>query len=181
MDINILNKPTNFILNEEFIDMPFHFNVDGLFEKVLSLLAENGENDKQKEIIENSSAVFDMLSSIGNTYEGEVFEAALIYILLKYCNLPVERLKKEFNSYSINAALIIKNEKIDDVFKNKEYPYISKIVIADLVFEIGKEPNDETLQKLARNIITEYKQTTQKGLMKKLIAILDGGEDDGKQ
>lgn len=174
MDIDIINQTTNLMIGEEFIDLPFSSNIDELFSRVLEILAKNNYQNKQDLIIKNTSAVLNLLINNGNTYESEVLETAMIYIVNKYCDIKIDEFKELFNNFSLAAAMELNkfNGNLKVVFENDEYPYISKIKIADLIFELKENPKDKNIKSLSKSIIDEYKERTQKGLMNLLISML---------
>ncbi len=179
MDLEILNNDTILFLNEENIDLPFIGNIDETFNELLRVLDINKMAEKKADVLKNTSSVIEMLVGIGNTHEKEVLDAAQAYILLKHTRLNDDVLKDYFGKYSIDAAKVLINsysqpsEYYKAIFENDEFPYVSKIKLADYIYEINSQK--ETLKNIDTNlfeeinyVISNYENKTQKGLMQLL-------------
>jgi len=176
MDLEILNNDTILFLNEENIDLPFAGSIDETFNELLRILDANKLVSKKTDVLKNTSSVLDLLAGVGNTHEKEVLDAAQAYILIKHTKLKTDVLNDYFGKYSIEAAKVLSqnhsqpSEYFEAIFENNECPYVSKIKLADYIYEIKtqKEKLGSIEPKLIEEInyvISNYENKAQKGLM----------------
>lgn len=181
--MEIINNINDLTLNDEYIDVPFSGSIEESFNLIQMILEQNKKSDLKLAILDNISHVIDLLAGIGNTQESIVFDTAQLYILSKHSNINLNKAVRYFDEYSINGAKILSetrtefDKKINMIFANNEYPYLGKIKMADLIYELMKIRNDINYKNHkayddAKQIILKFENKTQKDLLNALKALI---------
>jgi len=171
-------------LSEQDDFLPFYGNIEETFSTIEEILDENGLSNKKLQILENISNVLDYLAGIGNVHEKLVFDTAQLYLMQKYVNLDSKLLKKYFSKYAVAGAKVLsegfENTKkyIEQIFENRDFLYLSKIKIADYIFEAAELSKENKLANSVlldeiQYVIDKYGSNSQQGLMNKLKSIVE--------
>ena len=94
--------------------------------------------------------------------------------------MDLAKAEKYFAKFALDAcAYLIKNSKdieeyITNIFENQKFAFISKIKIADLIYELEnkKIKAENEFYKQAVYVLSKYAQNSQKDLIEKLSSII---------
>lgn len=170
--------------SEEDDLLPFSGNIKDSFYKIEHILDENNLSSSKLLVLKNTMEVVDYLVGLGNVQEQLVIDTALVYILLKHVDVNEKILVDYFNKFVISGAFdMVKN--IDNfefnsklVFENRDHLYLSKIKVADYIFELKSFDNENDMRKSSiyrqvKIIIERYRTNLQKDLLNELLSIVE--------
>ena len=163
--------------------LPFMGDLKQSFSKIEEIIDKNGFSKDKLSILKNIVEVVDYLAEFGNVHEQLVFDTAQVYILFKFTALEIEKVEKYFSKYVLlGAKIMVENFHnfdlyMKNVFDNDEFTYLSKIKIADYIFELKSykakaDMKKSMFYKQAQVIIDKFGDMSQKGLMNELKAIV---------
>ncbi len=159
------------MIGDEFDDFPFLGNSSQTFLSVQEIL-KNINFAGADLVLENISVVLGILAEVGNVQESLVFDTAQCYVLAKYAGLDAAKQNKNFGKHAIFAAqILLKTSNLVEIFENENYAFVSKIKMADLIFEILKKVNFDQAKQEAEFVVKNYDQKTQKDLMQMLKSV----------
>jgi len=178
--MEVLNDNSFVDFNEEDIEIPFSGNIEASFLNVQKVLEENNQGKLKLEVLKSISSILNYLAEYGNVHENLVFETAQLYVLIKHSKLDLIKAEKYFAKFALEAcADLIKKEKdideyITNIFENKKFTFISKIKIAELIYELENQKikAENEFYKEAVCVLSKYAQNSQKDLIEKLSFII---------
>ena len=182
--MEILNNNSVVELGEDYVELPFAGSVEESFNFVQAILDENNLSNLKLKVLENISNVVDILVEHGNVHENLVLDTAQLFIMAKHSGINLDCAKDFFGKHSIAAAKLILNDfhtiekNIKYLFENEDYPFIAKIKIADIIFELKNLKTKSARKnhlafKEAEFILATYEQNFQKGLINQLKLIIE--------
>lgn len=162
------------ITNNE--DFPFSNTWKKTYNAIEKSLQEFGDLTERERILKKVAGMVNVLVRHGTTYEDIVLETAQVYIFSKETNLDALQFENAFGRYVVEGAKVLNQElntddKVAQVFENKEMRYLGKIKIAEYIVELVL--NSDVSKRLLSEIdtvINKYEKNTHKGLMKILVA-----------
>lgn len=157
-------------------------DVQESFEHIEKIISKNKKDNLKYDILKNMSSVIGDLVYKGSVYERLVLDTAQLYILKKISNIEINNLKEDFGEYAIMGAEILSDfsskDYLKNVFENKQFLYLSKIKIADYIFELKQFESKEKMieSEVFKEVLfikEKYGKFIKKELMNELSILLD--------
>lgn len=169
--------------NDYDILLPFAGDLNRSFEKIEEIIDNNGFSGNKLLILRNIVEVVDYLAEQGNVQEQLVFDTAQLYIMLKYTAMEISKVQNYFGKYVVEGSkLMVENFEnfelyMKNIFENSEFLYLSKIKIADYIFELKQFKSKSDMKKSvyysqAQEILKKYGDVLQKGLINELKGVI---------
>lgn len=156
-------------------DFPFSNTWKKTYEAIEQSLNEFGDEKEKNRILDKVAKMVNILVRNGNTYEDIVLETAQLYIFSKESEIDADIFEKTYGKYVVQGVKCLNqklnsNEALENVFKNQEMRYLSKIKLSEYLIELSSRGSvsKELLEEIDE-VIKIYNQSTHKGLMKLLI------------
>lgn len=140
--------------------------------KIIEKSLDDFCDDAKKTFILNKIInIIGLLVSYGGTEENIVLETAQLYILINESDAGFENLTQTYSKHIIESVRCLCQKELsqikEQVFENKNYRYLSKIKVAEYLFELVS--NDKSHLFEIDEIIKNYKGRCNKKLMNMLI------------
>lgn len=122
--------------------------------------------------------ILNVVIKVGEAYEDIVLKATMLYFLAKNNLVSITELQQSYSPLLLNNIQLLLNDtntkSLDEIFLNKEYAYLNKIKLAELIVLLKDATNNQIINKIklitqVDAIIKKYKNKTHKKLMALLI------------
>ena len=162
--------------NEDFSLIKNWRNTYNSIERSLSSVCDDEE---YKKIMTKVANIVYVLTSVGRGYEDLVLETAQILEFSKETGLDINMFRSTHGDVVVEAVYLLSQkldnqDKLDEVFLSHEFAFISKIKLAEYIVELMCLENKEKPAWLIEeidNVIKNYKNRAQQGLMNLLIEL----------
>lgn len=171
-----LNSNNYFNYDDSWLSMPFTDKWLETYTFVKQHINTNYSKSKASKIIDEIKAVIYTLVHDGNTSEDMVLNTALLYLFVKHSEYNLDLLKDQYSNFVIDGVSFLLRTKnnvsnLNYVFDNKEYTYLNKIKLSEIIVALKFLKTNVNLEKnnlldYASTIVDRYEGKTHRGLMK---------------
>lgn len=160
----------------EDIVLPFTNEWKKTYAYAIKKIEEHNKNCEKLKFQLNQ--ILNVVIKVGEAYEDIVLKATMLYFLAKNKLVSVSELQQSYSPLLVGNIQVLLNDlnstALDEVFLNKEYAYLNKIKLAELIVLLHDAQNNQIVNKIklltqVDAIIKKYKNKTHKKLMALLI------------